>query len=106
MDIRVRENAALDRRKFMVRYQEAYQAALAFRGINLLKSSGSTLRAYYSKNKFCLHYVRADNCRKYNCPFIHEEFETARYFFENETNASYFEEKMAKLIISENLGLV
>jgi len=102
IDITVKENMNLDRRKFMVRYKEEFHAALAFKGINLLKTKGSPLRAYYSKNKYCLHYVRGDNCRKYNCPFIHSDYDVARYFFENETNASYFEDNMARVILFEN----
>lgn len=88
----------------MVQFEEIYQASLAFKSINMMTRE-SNLRAYFSKNKFCIHFIRGNNCRKYNCPFIHDDLQTARYFYKEDLNAEYFEDTMAVDELHESLDV-
>lgn len=82
----------------MVRFEEIYQANLAFKSINLL-SRQSKLRAFFSKNRFCIHFIRGNICRKSDCPYIHEEMSKAYYFYKEDHYAEYFEDYLSEEIL-------
>lgn len=85
----------------MVHFSEIYQANLAFKSINLL-SRQSKLRAFFSKNRFCIHFIRGNTCRKSDCPYIHEEIAKAYYFYKEDHYAEYFEDYLSEDILDQN----
>jgi hypothetical protein len=104
LECEIKQHGMYERKKYMVKFEEIYQASLAFKSINML-SRESSLRAYFSKNKFCIHFIRGNNCRKYNCPFIHDELTKARYFYKEDLNAEYFEDTMAEDELNNKLDI-